>query len=627
MRLSAFDKPQRISVDAWIERNVRVKSSPFRYFARPFMQLPAHCMGELHRVCRVVIECPAQCAKTTVMLGFLGWVCQNNPDNFLWVMDSAKSCVKVVRNRMRPFLRDTVKLPSLQRGVFVQDKSSSVVNISLGTGRNLMIGSARSASDLCSFPARYVVCDEVSRFPEELEGEGDPITLLLKRQLTYSHSMTVLASTPTTESGAIHVNFLCGTQEVWCAKCPCGCYMDCAYKDIDWSDPDKPVYTCQKCKKIYTESEIIELEHGYSPPRNNTPIIDGQGRVARSFHIGATLCHSVYTWKQIRSEELEARAKGYSTYRAFVNTTLGEPYVPGYDEQLNVDALSRCKVFFTKTTLPAWVETVCVGADTQDNRIEFIVLGFNKRGTKVCFIERGVVLGDLSLPDPWNDWKKTLSQLEYQTKAGEVIYPAIVCQDAGGHYYHSVLTLGLENPRIRPVRGWASSERNESPIIRKQYTANASDIGRGNGRVVVTQVNVNAAKDIIRQNLILIQRDAKSAQWVISSDPNARFDAVFFDEMDAEIREVNRQGVVRWVKKPNSPNELLDCTVYALAAFEIVKMAMGNLADDDWKESDLKAEDKPLTVDSLLSEMKKDKKEVEEQPKQPPKLKREKRVL
>jgi len=607
MRLSVFERIERLTVDAWIERNVKVKDAPFRYRHRPFMRLPAQSMGDLTHNCRVVIECCAQVGKTENMLGFLGWACQQNPDNFLWVMDSAKSCTKVVKNRMRPFLRDVVKIPSLQRGVYVQDRSASAFNISIVTGKNLLIGSARSASDLCSFPAKYVVCDEVSRFPEELDEEGDPISLLLKRQLTYSHSMAVLASTPTTEAGAIHVNYLCGTQEVWSVKCHCGEYMEVAYKDIDWIDPDKPCYSCHKCGEIFDEGAIIALEHTFAPPKNKTPVTDEFGRLCRSFHIGATLCHDVYSWKKIRGEELEARAKGFSTYRSFVNTTLGEPYVPGYDEQINVDAISRCKRYFTKDSLPGWVKTVCIGADTQDNRIEWIALGFNKRGTHIAFIERGVVLGDLSESEVWEKWKKTLAEMAYERKDGQILFPAIVCQDAGGHFYHSVLTLGLENARIRPVRGYASAEKNETPIIRKQYTANASDIGRGNGKVVVTQINVIPAKDIIRRNLLLIQRDARSAPWVISGDPNAHFDAVFFDEMNSEIREVSSKGVVRWVKKPNTPNELLDCTVYGIAAYEIVKMAFGELADDaEWKEHDVDVNsesEKTMTVEDLLNEV------------------------
>lgn len=577
--LKAFARPERLTVDEWIERNVRLSAGRFRYAARPFMREPARAMGDLNRVCRVVIECCAQVGKTENMLGFLGWVCQTCPANFLWIMDSAKSCNKVVRNRMRPFLRDTVGVESLKRGSYVPDKSSSAVNISLGTRKNLMIGSARSASDLCSFPAKYIVCDEVSRFPLELENEGDPISLLLKRQLTFSRSMMVLASTPTSDQGAIHVNYGIGTQEVWCARCHCGAYLDIKYEDVDWTEDDHPTYTCKTCGEVYSEDGVRALEHCFAPPANANPVMDASGRIVRSFHIGAFMIPEVYSWSQIRREGMEAMAKGYATWQSFVNTTLGEPYVPSFEEQLNLDALVAGRKYFTRETLPSWITTICIGADTQDNRIEYIVCGFDDRGVHCAFIERGVILGDLSTPEPWQRWKALLGSMMYSTKDGRTLYPLIACQDAGGHHYYDVLTLSLELPRLRPVKGLVTAQGNDAAIVKSQKIVKASDIGRGNGQAILTTVNTVVAKDIIRRNMLLIQRDAKTAPWVVSSDIEARFDPVFFAQLNSEMRVVNASGKVSWKLKGSDRNEMLDCLVYCLTAHEIVRASLGDTAD------------------------------------------------
>lgn len=614
MRLSCFNKAAPLMADEWTEAHVRLNGQKFSYARRPFMRLPTRCMSDINHTCRVVLECSAQLSKSTALLNFLGWIYNQDPANTLFIMDSMNSCNKITRNRLRPFLRDQAGVKSLKRGEPVKDKSASAVNISFGTGHNLMIGSARSPSDLCSFPAKYIIADETARFPVELEQEGDPIYLLLKRQLTFK-GMFVMASTPTTPECSIHQNYLIGTREDWSALCACGHYMPVRYADIDWSSPDQPTYACEQCGTVYTEPEIIALPHQFSPPQNPTPFKDKYGRLCRSFHVSAPLAHECYTWAAIRAEELEARAKGLSTYRSFVNTTLGEPYVAGYDEQLNIDALLRCKKYFTKDTLPDWVDSVCIGADTQDNRIEYLVCGTDKRGTRMAFIERGAVLGSLKEPEVWAKWKTFLAQAVYHTKDGQTLYPALVCQDAGGHFYHDVLALGIENARIRPVKGYASSSGHETAIIRSLSDVTVKALGSGIGHTILTMVNTVPAKDIIRANMLKVQSNAANAFWVISSAPDAHFDPLFFDEMNAEIREENTKGVARWVCKPNVRNEMLDCCVYCLAAFELTRMVKGNVADHEWVESAMVvapdvaapehsvAAEPSLSVDELLSEM------------------------
>ncbi len=88
---------------------------------------------------------------------------------------------------------------------------------------------------------------------------------------------------------------------------------------------------------------------------------------------------------------------------------------------------------------------------------------------------------------------------------------------------------------------------------------------------------LNYAKDIIREQLLNIQSNSKESDWVISSDVDANFDAIFFDQMNAEFRE-SYQDKYKWVCKPGVRNEALDCTVYALTAVDIARLMTGNAA-------------------------------------------------
>lgn len=577
-----FAKRPRIDAAQWACDNVVLdRVGKYNYKFRPFMEEPTRAMSDTNHNCRVVLECSAQLSKTSALINFLGYIATQDPANTLFIMDSQKSMMKTVKNRIRPFLRDQAKVKALAKGSSMADKSSSAVNISLASGANLIFGSAKSASDLCSLPAKYCLLDEVSRFPSNLGDEGDSVELLKVRMLTYPNSMMVLASTPTTVEGIIHQNYLVGTQEIWGPVCECGCHMSVPYKDIDFSDPENPTYTCPKCGTVYTESEIRKLHYAYSAPHNLNPVYDRQQRVVRSFHIGATCCPEVYNWKDLRAQELEARSKGLSSYKSFVNVVLGEVYYPGVDEALDIDALLRMKTYFTKNTLPNWVETITIGIDTQDNRFEYLVIGFSKRGNHKCLIERGRILGDLKEPQVWTDLRNFMENYVAHRNDGTALYPAIICPDSGGHFTQDIYALSLRNNRIRPVKGYATTNtRLENSIIKHTTEVPIKSLGSGVGRTTLTIVNTVYAKDLIHSAMMQLQNNnTKDRSLYVSSDPSAGFDPEFFSQMDSEVREETKDGHAKWTYKGTHRNEMLDCFVYALAAYEIYRLATMQVMD------------------------------------------------
>lgn len=612
MKLQCLQTPKPQTASEWAENNVMLPTGKFRYAKRPYFKEITDAMGDINHVCRVVVSCPAQCSKTTAIINFLGYMCTYDPATTLFILDSYTTAKKVLKERVRPFLRDQVRLDALQAGKRTQDNSASCEAISIRSGQTLFIGSAKSASALCSTPAKYIICDEVARFPIDLKNEGDPIYLLLKRQLTFK-GMFVMTSTPTTEDGAITQNYKLGTQEVWGAYCDkCHNHMTVKYKDIDFSQ-DTPIYTCPHCGAEYTENGIIALKHGFYQ-YNNDPLTDKYGRVCRSFSFTATVAHEVYTWAQIHAEELEARAKGTATYRSFVNTTLGEPFTEDYDNQLDNDTLLKCRHYFTRESLPKWVYDVTVGIDTQDNRFEYVVLGADERAKHICFIERGVILGSPAQAETWRALQATMQELQYINKFGEVFKPRLFCIDSGGHFTHDVYTFCAINNRFKPVKGWADTTRAaESCLIHGVSDVPMKSIGTGAMRTQLTLINTVYAKDLIRQQFINIMLDSKKADWVVSSDETAGFDLTFFNGINSEIRTVTTNGGVRWTCKKGVRNEMLDCTVYALGAFELLRQARANVASidrfenkkfDDTKQKVDKDEIKSIdtqTINSIIS--------------------------
>ena len=606
MRIPLFKHHESMTVSEFAEKNVILqegacRGQKFSYKNRPYFREPSDAMGDNLHNCRVVIVSPTQLGKTSAFLNYLFYMITYSPDNCLVILDSNKTAEKLSRVRIRPFLRDQAKLASLQKGASnLEDKSSSVSNISITGGKNILIGSARSASDLCSFSAKYLLCDETSRYPEVLDKEGDPITLAMQRSETYTRSMAILTSTPTTDDCTIWQHYKLGTQNRWSAVCKCGHYMPVDYKDIDFTDIEHPTYACPKCGKVYDEYTLqYKLKHAYAPDANSDPFKDSYGRVCKSYHIPGTLCPERYTWKYLREKELAARQTGAGGYQSFVNTSLGEVYYPGIDESIDVNKMIQCRRYFDKDHIPKWVQFVTCGIDTQDNRFELIVIGSDKSRKHICFIERKIITGDLRQSQVWTDLLNHLNDFRCTTRDGRVLPIQISCIDSGGHFTQDVYAFCLRSPRLRPIKGLGSCDSSKD-LIYKVSDVPVKAYANGSGRIQLTIVNVNYAKDIIREQMLKIQSNFKESDWVISSNLDAQFDVVFFDQMNAEFRETYQQGRYRWVCKPGVRNEALDCTVYALTAVDIARLMTGNAA------TQLPGEDLPNTDDIEFTEEPKD---------------------
>lgn len=613
MKIKLFDHPKQMTVSEFAEANVvltegAAKGQKFSYRNRPYFREPSDAMGDNRHNCRVVIVSPTQLGKTTAFLNYLYYIITYDPDNTLIILDSNKTAEKLSRVRVRPFLKNQVKLESLQKGLTTDyDKSASVNNISLAAGKNILIGSARSASDLCSFSCKYLLCDETSRYPECLDKEGDPITLAMQRQETYTRNMAILTSTPTTEDCTIWQHYLLGTQNRWSAVCECGFYMPVHYKDIDFTDIEHPTYACPQCGTVYDEYTLqYKLKHAYAPDANSNPVHDDYGRVCKSYHIPGTLVPERYTWKYLREKELAARQSGPGGYRSFVNTSLGEVYYPGIDESIDVDKMVQCRRYFDKDHIPKWVHFVTCGIDTQDNRFELIVIGSDTARKHVCFIERKIITGDLRNAQVWTDLITYLNNFRCTTRDGRILPIQISCIDSGGHFTQDVYAFCLKSPRLRPIKGLGNCS-NTRDLIAKVTEVPVKAYANGAGRIQLTFVNVNYAKDVIREQMLKIQADSKESDWVISSHIDAQFDVIFFNQMNAEFRENYQQGKYKWVCKPGVRNEALDCTVYALTAVDIARLMTGNAATQiaDVDDDDLDSKDSSdLTLKNLLAEMK-----------------------
>ena len=573
-RLDGIIIPKKESVTEWTVKNHYLKRTGtfLSYKKYPFMLAPTDSMGRLHDTFEVVIMCPAQASKTTAIMNFIGWSLKYQRENILVILDNSNNAQKLAKNRVKPFLMDVCHLLDDTERQQSADKSNSAVNIALASGVNLMLGSAKSASDLCSQPCAFVLLDEVDRYVE-LSGEGDPVTLASARTKTYRNSMIVCTSTPTVKDDSrIMSQWKLGTAEKWGVVCSsCQHFFSPLWKDIDWSDPENPTTACPTCGEVWAESDIIRMEHKYEQT-NPSPIHDEYGRIMRSYAINGLLMHDQTTWKALKQLEIAAIQTSESAIQSFYNTRLGEVYERPSEMRIDPDILSRCaSCRYDDQSLPSDILSIVISSDTHDDCLYLLTAGFSSDGERVYLIRYDILIGDPDDKHVWAQYDRLMCEV-YKTEDGRYLRPIFACGDLGGHRSRSVALYSLRNPRFRCVRGYRAPNLGTStcvdPLLNRVSPYKL--IEGVKTTVPVQYVGVSGAKDRLNkwQRLTIA-----GEQHIFAPSVKKCFDLDFWKGMTIEIRD----NVGRWVcpytpsGKGHMANEPTDLMVYAMAAFEMWK--------------------------------------------------------
>jgi phage terminase large subunit GpA-like protein len=126
----------------------------------------------------------SQIGATEAGLNFLGFAIEHVGGVILLVMPSLSDIRRNTRVRIDPMIEASPALRSIVAAPRSKSGANSTFEKSFRGGRLFMTG-ANSASALASTPVRFVIADEVDRWPLELKGEGSPLygaLLLLVRQ-------------------------------------------------------------------------------------------------------------------------------------------------------------------------------------------------------------------------------------------------------------------------------------------------------------------------------------------------------------------------------------------------------------------------------------------------------------
>ncbi len=582
---SNYKPPEDLTVSQWAEK-YRVLSRESSAEAGPWNNARTPYLVEImdaftdSRVSHLTMVASSQVGKSEIELNIIGYIIDQDPGSILYIQPNLDDAKKFSKLRIAPMLRDSPRLRGKVSEIKSRDAGNTTLQKSFPGGMLTIVGS-NSPSALASTPARYIIGDERDRWALSAGTEGDPWKLAEARTTTFYNAKKVDVSTPTDkETSPIAKSFFDGTQEKWCRKCPhCGGWHDIVFDDIKFDfevvkagkKKDYIVksvsWCCPSCGCLSSEEEV-----------RNQParwIADNPAAIAkghRSFWLNAF--SSPWTpWSKIVYAFLEAK-NDPQKLKVVYNTQLGQLWEDRGDLEDEDTYLGRREDYGTRedgspVDLPEGVLVLTCGVDTQDDRLEYEVVGWGHYGES-WGIKKGVIMGDPNDEGPWLRLDDVVSHV-YRFADGRGLTVSMTCVDSGGHktqsvYRHCRARLQRRVFAIKGVGG--DGVPYTKPPSKVKIVVN----GKAIGQTWLYSLGVDAGKADIFGALKVHEPGPKYCHFPKGSDRG--YDMAFFNGLLSEkLVMKTERGRTRWAweKLPgHERNEALDCRNYAQAALRIL---------------------------------------------------------
>ena len=587
--MTAFSAPADLTVSQWAANYRRLSAEAsaevgaWRNERTPYLVEVMDAFTDA-KVRHIVMVAASQVGKTEAELNMIGYIIDEDPGSILFIHPTVGDAKEFSKLRIAPMIRDTLPLKKKVSDPTRRDSRNTITQKAYPGGILTLCGSTE-AHALASKPIRYVFGDERDRWASSAGIEGDPWGLAMARQKTFYNSKAVEVSTPTIKSAsAIEAAYAEGTMERWKTRCPhCGEYHEIKWADIRYEYDEKIVsgrktfkvretyYVCPECGGLSTE---FDMKH--QPSRWEAENPDAYEQGTRSFWLNAFVSQWA-SWESIVLEYLKAIGDT-AKLQVVYNTSFGELWEDRGDLEDEDSLMARREDYGTNednqpVEVPEGVLVLTCGVDTQDDRLEYEVVGFGHFGES-WGIRKGIIMGR---PDDEATWAQLDDVIDHVYRYADGIGTRISMTfvDEGGHFTQEVRlnTRARIAKKVFCIKGMPGPDRPFTDAPKKQKIM-------VNGKAIGTcwqyQIGVDSGKQIIMSNLSVQTPGSKYCHFPKRDDYGSRY----FNGLLSERLEYlqNRKQPWQWVKLPgHERNEALDCRNYALAAFKALPVNLDEI--------------------------------------------------
>lgn len=560
--------PPRLPVADWLDEH-RVISrdypspfpGPWRTARTPYLRQPLNDFVD-PEVEHLVLLFSSQVGKSELLLGTLLYAYGVDAGPGMLVLPTLELAASVSTDRLASALKSC---PQLQVG---NQKTRSTDNAILHkriNGSPLTVAGANSTASLSSRPVRNLWCDEIDRWPATTP-DGDPLALAAQRTAAFRRRKIVLTSTPTIK-GASRIEdwFARSDQRALFAPCPrCGEPFLAEWSHVRWDSgaPETAHLECPSCRGRIEDGERRGM-FAAAEWRATAPFSGIRGY--RTWAI-------VSPW--LRLPEMVANflaaKQRQETLQSWVNLTRGESWEPPSEKVETASLLLRREQY--AVDVPAGAKVLTAGVDTQDDRLEVLVVGWGT-GEESWVVARETFFGDPAKPEVWAELDTVLVRAWARETGGTTrVQCALV--DALGHRTSAVYAAVVARQHRRVYASFGKDGGANGMLVTppKILTTAQGNVGR-------CVVDASQAKALIYSRLKLSDVGGPG----VIHFPMTVGDAFFTELTAEELRtERNRWGVPsqHWAMRPgHRRNESLDCFGLSLAALRVICPTPARYAD------------------------------------------------
>ena len=574
--LAGMKPPDDLTVTEWAEKNRRLSAEssaepgPWRTERTPYLREPMNAWTD-PKIRHIVMVAASQVGKSEFLNNCIGYVIDQDPGSILFVHPTTIDAKEYSKLRIAPMIRDCPTLRKKVSDPKSRDSGNTILQKTYPGGILTMCGSTE-AHALASKPIRYVLGDERDRWALSAGNEGDPWDLAMARQTTFYNAKSGEVSTPTVKNAsAIEAAYATGTMERWKSRCPhCGEYHEIQWADIRFEHDEIIIagkktykvrsvcYACPGCGCISTEAEMKRAPARWEA---DNPAAYEQG--TRSFWLNAFVSQWA-SWESIILKYLNAIGSTRKMQVVY-NTCFGELWEDRGDLEDEDSLMARREEY--PAELPEGVLVLTAGVDTQDDRMEYEIVGHGHFG-ETWGIEKGIVMGRPDDDAVWAQLDELVFDRVLRFENGVGLKMSMSFVDEGGHFTQEVrmqcrARLGK---KVFCIKGMPGSDKpytappKKQKIIIKQTAV---------GTCWQYQIGVDSGKEVIMDNLRVQTPGAKYCHFPKRDDYSSGYFTGLLSEV--KVYDPNKKQPWQWKKIPgHERNEALDCRNYALAAFKVL---------------------------------------------------------
>lgn len=568
----AWRPPPAMTVSEWADTYRELapgtSSEPGRWRTErnPPMREIQDCMGDPDYE-EVVLMTPPQVGKSEATRNCLGRWIDHDPAPCLMVYPSEQSAREMIDERVVPMIYAT---PQLRRYLTGVSRDVKLRGVKLRT-MPIYTGTASSPQSLASRPVRYVICDEVDKYPRFSGREADPVGLAEARTRTYGHRRKLISvSTPTTVEGAIARLFRAiPDKRYYHVKCPvCQHEQQLLWEQVRWEgglpdEPDERFALSQRVDRgaVKVWLECVSCQVQINETLKHKLLLEGRwissGERGRrvAFHLNALYSPWV-SWARVVTEYLRSRETLEDQMR-FVNQWLGQPFEERLTE-ISADVFDDKATTEVLGELPAWAELLTMSVDTQKDSYWWVVRAWGPgRKTQLVDYGRAYQLSELD----------EIIDKPYQSRTHQ-LYIYVCAADSGGgvktvdggNTTDMIYKWGLRRRnKVWPIKGGTPN----TPVATNRVTYRPRDGVPYD--VLLRVIDTQHYKDVLAARMV-------EATWTLPTGVGQDYHQQLRSEHKVLVRKGTTAQLVWQPITRATPNHLWDCEVYQSALADMLQV-------------------------------------------------------